>query len=114
MLATALEELHRAIMLLRRASCAERADVATFAGFWILLARIESVLTVLELSNHRGPGPRMTSRKSRRENARCPQTPARSWPGLPAYGEGACAAKHPRRGSKAIGTLILALDTCKR
>src|SRR5687768_16708633 len=111
MLATALEELHRAFMLLRRGSCAERAEVATFAGFWILLARIESVLTVLELSNHRGLGPRMTSRKSRRESARCPQNAALNCRRL-LKGAQQRARGCPSRRSNAMNSLNIAPDSC--
>src|SRR5262249_27732794 len=50
--AVALEELHRALVLLGRLTARERAEIAPLAGARILLARIEPVLTGFELADH--------------------------------------------------------------
>src|SRR5690348_14560126 len=52
-LTAALEELHRALVLLGGGAGAERAQVPPFARFGVLLAGVESVATVFELPNHR-------------------------------------------------------------
>src|SRR5262249_58228871 len=50
--APALEELHRALVLLGRLPARERAEIAALAGAGVLLARIEPVLTRLQLADH--------------------------------------------------------------
>src|SRR5262245_30900604 len=47
-----LEELHRALVLLRRRAGGERPQVAALTGPWIQLPRIEPVMARLELANH--------------------------------------------------------------
>src|SRR5258708_27535933 len=52
LLTAPLEELHRALMLLRGRARLEGAEVAAPAGLGILLSRIQPVLACLQLSNH--------------------------------------------------------------
>ena len=49
---TAFEELHRAFVFHGRCACAERAEITTLARFWILLARVEPILSVFQLADH--------------------------------------------------------------
>src|SRR5688572_9357901 len=51
-LAAAFEELNSTFVLERRRSTLERPKVSALASLRILLARVESVPTVFELSNH--------------------------------------------------------------
>src|SRR5437588_10021890 len=46
------EELHRALVLLRRRSAFERAKVAPLAGLRVFLSRVKPVATSLEFANH--------------------------------------------------------------
>ena len=55
--AAALEELHGAFMLLGRGACAKGAQIPPLSRLGILLARIEPIAAVLELSNHRDLAP---------------------------------------------------------
>src|SRR5262249_36307047 len=50
--APALEELHRALMLLGRLPASKRAEIAPLAGARVLLARIEPVLARFQLADH--------------------------------------------------------------
>ena len=45
-------ELNRALVFLRLLAAGEGAKIAALAGFGVLLARIETVFTRLELANH--------------------------------------------------------------
>lgn len=51
----ALEELHGALVFLRRCARLEGAEVAALAAFRIFLARVEAVLARRQFSNHRLP-----------------------------------------------------------
>jgi hypothetical protein len=47
-----LEELHCALVFLRRRARFERAEIPTLARLGILLSRVQPVLTALEFANH--------------------------------------------------------------
>jgi hypothetical protein len=47
-----LEELHRALVLLRRSARLERTEIPALAGLRILLAGVEPVLARAEFANH--------------------------------------------------------------
>jgi hypothetical protein len=49
-----LEELHGALVLLRRGTARKRAEIAPPAGLRIFLSRIEPVFAGRELANHDG------------------------------------------------------------
>src|SRR5919202_1197096 len=57
-LVAALEELHRALVLLGRRARLERAEVLPLPGLGILLPRVQAVLARLELADH-GRRPRI-------------------------------------------------------
>src|SRR5262245_17226141 len=48
----ALEELHRALVLLGGLAACEGAEVAPPPGLWIFLARVEAVATRFQLPDH--------------------------------------------------------------
>jgi hypothetical protein len=50
--AATLEELDGAFVLLGRRARFERPEVSSLSGLGILLARVQSIATVFELSNH--------------------------------------------------------------
>jgi hypothetical protein len=59
-----LEELNFAFVLLRSFPCPERPEIAALTGLGVLLARIQAILSRLELSNHRNSiSRRITGRK---------------------------------------------------
>jgi len=47
-----LEVLHRSFVRLGCLSRAERTQIATTAGFGVLLSRVQAILPGLQLSNH--------------------------------------------------------------
>src|SRR4026209_1543767 len=50
--AATLEELHGAFVLLGGRTRAERAEITALSRFRVLLARIETISSVLQLANH--------------------------------------------------------------
>jgi len=50
--AVAFEELHGTLVLFSRCSAREGAEVAPSSGLWVDLARVEAVLSGLQLANH--------------------------------------------------------------
>jgi hypothetical protein len=47
-----LKKLHRPFMIMRGFETLEDAQIPAFPCFWVLLARVQSVLPGLELPNH--------------------------------------------------------------
>jgi hypothetical protein len=47
-----LEVLNRSLVRLRRASGFESAQIAALAGFWILLSRVQPVVTRFHFADH--------------------------------------------------------------
>ena len=48
----AFEKLHGTLVLFSRGSAREGAEVASSSGLWVDLARIEAVLSRLQLADH--------------------------------------------------------------
>jgi hypothetical protein len=54
-LAATLEELHCALVLLGCCTSLERPEIASLPSLWILLARVEPILSGLQLADHVAP-----------------------------------------------------------